>query len=506
MNSSSAARSTRIRERAQQSWPALPKTAVGAAAAAASRSASAKTTLADLPPSSSVTRLIVCGGARGDPAADLGRAGEGDLGDVGVLDQALPADAARAGDDVEHALRAARPRARSAPARARVSGVSSAGLRTTVLPAASAGATFQEAIVEREVPGHDQADDAERLAEGHVDAAGDRDRLAEQPLRRAGVVAEGLDHHPDLAARVADRLAGVARLEPRQLLELGRRSRRRGGAAARPVAGRDRAPGRERGLGARRPRRRSPRRRRAAPRPSPARSPARRPRSRPRPSLERRATSDERPRPAPRSPGSCASSSGCQRTPRAKRRSGSSIASIASSGVRPAAGDEPLAEPPTPWWWCDRTASALGPAARGGERAGLEPHLVVAERARRCARWSSADRVGRCWSSVPPQATLSSCMPRQIPSTGMSRSSARARQRELEAVALGPGALRLAGAARRRSWPGRCRRRRRACSASSRSSSASGRSAHRVVGRQDQREPAGALHAARVGARRDVTS
>ena len=35
MNASSAARSTRIRERAQQSWPALPNTAPGAAAAAA---------------------------------------------------------------------------------------------------------------------------------------------------------------------------------------------------------------------------------------------------------------------------------------------------------------------------------------------------------------------------------------------------------------------------------------------------------------------------------------
>ena len=58
-NSSMAERSTRMRERAQQSWPALPNTAMGAAAAAAARSASAKTTLADLPPSSRVTRLMV---------------------------------------------------------------------------------------------------------------------------------------------------------------------------------------------------------------------------------------------------------------------------------------------------------------------------------------------------------------------------------------------------------------------------------------------------------------
>ena len=60
MKASSAERSTRMRERAQQSWPALPNTAPGAAAAAAWMSASANTTLADLPPSSSVTRLIVC--------------------------------------------------------------------------------------------------------------------------------------------------------------------------------------------------------------------------------------------------------------------------------------------------------------------------------------------------------------------------------------------------------------------------------------------------------------
>ncbi len=60
MKASSAGRSTRMRERAQQSWPALPNTAGPAAAAAAAMSASANTMFADLPPSSSVTRLIVC--------------------------------------------------------------------------------------------------------------------------------------------------------------------------------------------------------------------------------------------------------------------------------------------------------------------------------------------------------------------------------------------------------------------------------------------------------------
>ena len=46
-----------MRERAQQSWPALSNTPYGAVAAAFSTSASAKTMFALLPPSSRVTRL-----------------------------------------------------------------------------------------------------------------------------------------------------------------------------------------------------------------------------------------------------------------------------------------------------------------------------------------------------------------------------------------------------------------------------------------------------------------
>ena len=101
---------------------------------------------------------------------------------------------------------------------------------------------------EGEVPGHDQADDAEWLAEGHVDAAGDRDRLAQQPLGGARVVAEGLDHHPDLAAGVADRLARIARLQ------VASSSRRSSSASARrwmqgaAIRRCERAPGREGGL------------------------------------------------------------------------------------------------------------------------------------------------------------------------------------------------------------------------------------------------------------------
>src|SRR5262249_25777748 len=57
MNRSYTGRCTRIRDRAQQSCPALSKTAYGAVAAARSRSASANTMFALLPPSSRVTRF-----------------------------------------------------------------------------------------------------------------------------------------------------------------------------------------------------------------------------------------------------------------------------------------------------------------------------------------------------------------------------------------------------------------------------------------------------------------
>ena len=44
-----------------------------------------------------------------------------------------------------------------------LSGVSSAGLSTTVQPVSSAGASFAAESEERDVPGHDRPDDADRL-------------------------------------------------------------------------------------------------------------------------------------------------------------------------------------------------------------------------------------------------------------------------------------------------------------------------------------------------------
>jgi len=84
------------------------------------------------------------GGLASDRLADLGRAGEGHL-----VDTVVPDDGATGlcvtRDDIDHARGRLTSAQISAKASA-VSGVYSAGFRTTVFPAASAGAIFHESI------------------------------------------------------------------------------------------------------------------------------------------------------------------------------------------------------------------------------------------------------------------------------------------------------------------------------------------------------------------------
>ena len=99
----------------------------------------------DLPPSSSVSVLPLPAVALRMIAPDLGRSREGDLVDIRMIDKRR-AGVAIAGDDIEHARAAGRPRAQISANSSAVSGVNSAGFSTTVLPAASAGAIFQASI------------------------------------------------------------------------------------------------------------------------------------------------------------------------------------------------------------------------------------------------------------------------------------------------------------------------------------------------------------------------
>ena len=240
-----AGRSTRMRERAQQSWPALPNTAAGAAAAAAARSASAKTRLADLPPSSSVTRLMV-------PAAPC------------MIPRPTSVEPVKAILATPGCSTSRRPTTRPGPASTLTT---PGGMPASV--ARSEGERGQRGQLgrlehdgvaggqgrgqlpggdgEREVPGHDQPHHPQRLPEGQVDPAGHRDGVAEQPLGGAGVVGEGVGHHAHLAPGVGDRLAGVAHLQLGQALAFGVEAFGQAAQQPAPVRGGDGPPALERG-------------------------------------------------------------------------------------------------------------------------------------------------------------------------------------------------------------------------------------------------------------------
>ena len=135
-----------MRERAQQSWPALSKTAYGAAAAAASRSASSKMTFADLPPSSSVTRLIVPAAACMIPRPTSVEpvkpifATSGCSTSRAPTTEPLPTRTLTTPSGIPAS-------SASSASRSAESGVSSAGFSTTVFPHASAGPSFQDEML-----------------------------------------------------------------------------------------------------------------------------------------------------------------------------------------------------------------------------------------------------------------------------------------------------------------------------------------------------------------------
>ena len=87
----------------------------------------------------------------------------------------------------------------------------------------------------REVPRGDQRADADRLAQRDVESRWhDRDRLADDLVRRAAPVLEDVRDDVDLAARRRDRLAAVARLERRRAAPGARGSRNDAFVSSRP--------------------------------------------------------------------------------------------------------------------------------------------------------------------------------------------------------------------------------------------------------------------------------
>ena len=198
------------------------------------------------------------------------------------------------------------------------------------------------------------------------------------------------------------------------------------------------------------------------------------------------------------------SSSGCQSTPSAKRLSGSSIASITSSpSARPVDRRAPRRAPRRPGGGASAPRSSPRPTTRAASEPGSSA-TVWSANVPGVWRWSSwPTRSGRCCSSVPPQITFSICMPRQIPSSGMSRSSARVpsasskRSRSSQVPVVSGCGARAVGARVDVGAAGEHQ-------PVEQVEQLVGALERPVVGRQQQRQAAGALHRQRVVARRDV--
>ena len=191
----------------------------GALAAAFSRSASAKTMLADLPPSSSVTRFtwsahpaMICLPTSVEPVKHT-------LRTAGWVTNRWPTTEPRPGSTWNTPLRQ--------PGVQRQFGDPQRGQRRHLgrlqhhrVPGRERRREPPGSDRHREVPRHDDADDAERLVERHVHPAGHRNLRADQPLRRAGVVVEHVSDVARLPAGVADGVTGVAYLQVGQFLDV----------------------------------------------------------------------------------------------------------------------------------------------------------------------------------------------------------------------------------------------------------------------------------------------
>src|SRR5918994_2552409 len=152
-----------------------------------------------------------------NPLADLRGTREGDLGDVRMLDEPLSNLASRADDDVDDALGDACFQG-YALERQGTQRRELGRLEDESVARRHGRGHLPARYGQREVPRDDEAYDAEWLAERNVYATRDRDGVAEQTLRHPREVVEGLSHHRHLTAGVADGLAGVLRLQLRQVL------------------------------------------------------------------------------------------------------------------------------------------------------------------------------------------------------------------------------------------------------------------------------------------------
>ena len=217
---------------------------------AASRSASSKTTNGALPPSSSETFFTVpAHWAISSFPISVEPVNES-LRTAGFEVSSPPitgASSAVAGDDLEHALGHAAPRRRARPARAPSQRRLLGGLDHDRAAGGERGRRLARDHRGGEVPGRDPGGDADRLLEDDDPLVRlvRRDRVAVDALR---LLAEPLEERGgvgDLAPRLGERLALLARQQPREVLLAARASGRasRRSTAARSFAVRARHAG-----------------------------------------------------------------------------------------------------------------------------------------------------------------------------------------------------------------------------------------------------------------------
>ena len=178
-------------------------------------------------PSSSPTFLR--GGAAADAPADLGRTGERDERDVGVVDDRVADRAAAAGDDVEVAGGQPALVEQDARERDRRERRLARGLQHDRAAGRDRGRELVRDEVEREVERADRADDADRHAqrERELAFAGrarvHRHDLAGERARRDRRERERRDRALRFDARGLDRLGRLGRDDLRELLDALRR-------------------------------------------------------------------------------------------------------------------------------------------------------------------------------------------------------------------------------------------------------------------------------------------
>ena len=120
-------------------------------------------------------------------------------------------------------------------------------------------------------------------------------------------------------------------------------------------------------------------------------------------------------------------------------RSSPSIPSITPSGDQ-ATGPQPPPSRSMPWWWNELTGSSTLPSTCARSESGAMRTPCVVTSPGSCWRWLTEPSVtsGRCWNSVPPRATLSACMPRQMPRIGSPTASAARATASSKASRRGP--------------------------------------------------------------------